>query len=117
VSYCRFSSDNWKSDVYCYKDVYGGYVTQVAGRRYTVDFPPMPDSGAPGEEWMRGYRAHLDAVAAAELRPIGLACDGQAFLDATLDDLLTRLLDLQRMGYHVPESALKEIRAEIGGET
>ena len=33
MSYCRWSSDRWQSDVYCYSDVIGGYTTHVARSR------------------------------------------------------------------------------------
>lgn len=41
MSYCRFSSDNWKSDVYVYEDVGGGWTTHVAMRRRKIQ--PIPD--------------------------------------------------------------------------
>jgi hypothetical protein len=41
MSYCRWSSDNWMSDVYVYEDVSGGWTTHVAGRRRP--FGPVPD--------------------------------------------------------------------------
>lgn len=41
MSYCRFSSNNWMSDVYTYEDVSGGWTTHVAGRRRP--FGPVPD--------------------------------------------------------------------------
>lgn len=41
MSYCRFSSDNWRSDVYVYENVYGGWTTHVASRRRM--FGPIPD--------------------------------------------------------------------------
>lgn len=41
MSYCRFSSMNWRCDVYVYEDVGGGWTTHVAGRRKVV--PPIPD--------------------------------------------------------------------------
>lgn len=32
MSYCRWSSDNWKCDLYCYEDA-NGYITHVADNR------------------------------------------------------------------------------------
>lgn len=40
MSYCRFSSDNWKCDVYCYGASGGTFVTQGAGYnvpQYVID--------------------------------------------------------------------------------
>ena len=41
MSYCRFSSMNWRSDVYVYEHVAGGFTTHVAGRRRFIQ--PIPD--------------------------------------------------------------------------
>ena len=41
MSYCRFSSMNWRCDVYVYADYSGGWTTHVAGRRKVL--PPVPD--------------------------------------------------------------------------
>jgi len=41
MSYCRFSPDNFRCDVYVYEHVDGGYTTHVAGSRFL--FPVLPD--------------------------------------------------------------------------
>lgn len=41
MSYCRWSSNNWRCDVYVYEDTGGGWTTHVAGRWYVL--PPIPD--------------------------------------------------------------------------
>lgn len=41
MSYCRFSSMNWRSDVYVYEHVDGGWTTHVAGRRRWIQ--PIPE--------------------------------------------------------------------------
>ena len=42
MSYCRFSSEDFASDVYVYEDVCGGYTTHVARARvdYASPLPP-----------------------------------------------------------------------------
>lgn len=40
MSYCSFSSMNWRCDVYVYEDTTGSWTTHVAGRRRAV--PPLP---------------------------------------------------------------------------
>lgn len=40
MSYCRWSSMNWRCDVYVYEDVNGGWTTHIARNR--VIFPPPP---------------------------------------------------------------------------
>ena len=41
MSYCRWSSMNWRCDVYVYEDCSGGWTTHIAGRRRAI--PPVPD--------------------------------------------------------------------------
>ena len=41
MSYCRFSSMNWRCEVYVYADISGDWTTHVAGRRRLL--PPVPD--------------------------------------------------------------------------
>lgn len=41
MSYCRWSSMNWRCDVYVYEDVAGGWTTHVAGNRKIIR--PVPD--------------------------------------------------------------------------
>lgn len=116
MSYCRFSSDNWKSDCYSYESDHG-FITHVACFRHVGDIPPMADPTAVDvETFAASYRAHMDAVAATTKVPIGLPADGENYCDMTLADLAERLLWLRGLGYHVPESALEEIRAEMAEE-
>lgn len=41
MSYCRWSSMNWRCDAYVYEDCSGGFTTHVAGRRRVIQ--PIPD--------------------------------------------------------------------------
>lgn len=41
MSYCRWSSMNWRCDAYVYEDCGGGWTTHVAGRRRVIQ--PIPD--------------------------------------------------------------------------
>ncbi len=114
MSYCRFSSDNWKSDVYAWPDVSGDYVVAVAGRRLVGDLPPV-DHTTP-ETYIATYQAQLAAEKAAAKVDIGLPCDGEIFHEGSLKGLYGRLLTLRGMGYHVPQSALEEVEAEMVAE-
>lgn len=139
MSYCRFSSDNWRSDVYVYEHCGGGFVTHVAGMRRVL--PAIPDIShryAPrwGCEWSRenglSYpsRWHRRAAAVTNyiawmwnglsmwsvrispLKEIGLPHDGDQFCDDTAGECADRLESLRALGYHVPESAIKALREE-----
>jgi hypothetical protein len=140
MSYCRFSSDNWKSDVYTYEHCDGGFVTHVAGRKRT--FPPIPDiplSWIPrfGGEFSIAarrvtyptrwhsfvatcsysiyglwHRLSMWSVGVIPLKDIGLPHDGAAFNDDTASECADRLESLRALGYHVPQSAINALREE-----
>ena len=95
MSYCRFSDDNWKSDVYCYESK-DGFELHVASNRLAGDIPEVPyilDVGP--EEGGRAYQAQMAAVSAAERVPIGGPHDGERFLYRSLSDLHNALTELR----------------------
>lgn len=141
MSYCRFSSMNWRCDVYTYEDVFGGWTTHVAGRRRL--FPPIPDIPIMwlpsfGGQWDRETRSmtypgrwhklaarivfgftawwhnsvHMRSLELIPLRPIGLPHDGEQFNDPTPCDCADRLESLRALGYVVPQHAIDALREE-----
>lgn len=110
MSYCRWSSDDHQSDVYCYENVSGAWTTHVAGRRYTFTGPlppPLPDHATAVEHMNRMYEVRCLLGA---LVPIGLPYDGETFDDGSAAEMLARLLDLRKVGYRVPEDAIESLR-------
>ena len=116
MSYCRWSSDNFKCDVYCYEDVMGGYTTHVANSKPVGDLPEMPSINMPKEEWKNKYKEYREAFDKVENEKIGLRHDGETFNDETLEDFLDRLLYLKEVGYHIPDYVFDDIREEIKEE-
>ncbi len=117
MSYCRFSSDNFSCDIYCY-DGGSHFVTHVAGNRHVGDIPKLLPLPAPGDQegcnaWVAAHNAQMAFLDTAERAPIGLEHDGKSFSDDTLEDLLVRLISLKAMGYNVPDFAFEAIRDEI----
>lgn len=122
MTYCRWSSDNWKSDVYCYEDVSGGWTTHVAGRRRVGEIPDdrfkdFVDKKIGIDEYMRLHNEHMDAMSASELVDIGLRHDGAHFNDSTLEQFRDRLIMLRDVGYHVPAYVFDEIAEEMAGSS
>ena len=93
MSYCRFSSDGGKSDVYCYRCIFGDYITNVARNRLGEITP--------------------NNLVEPTYAPIGLPYDGLEFNDKTIEEFNNRLLHLRECGYHVPECAVTRIDKEI----
>jgi len=141
MSYCRFSSANWMSDVYVYEDVMGGWTTHVAGRKWR--FPPIPDMPMSVLTWVKGewnkkhkrvdyptwrhavcariigriwhfwhYRVHMASLHLIPLRDIDLAWAGEQFNDSTPSACADRLVILRLTGYTVPQHAIDALRDE-----
>ncbi len=141
MSYCRWSSMNWRCDVYVYEHCAGGWTTHVAGRRRI--FPPIPDlplhrfprlGGDYSRElrrvvypsrwhaaaahvlfgaWAWWHRLSMWTVRIIPLRPIGLPFDGETFSDDTAADCADRLEWLRGLGYIVPQYAIDALRSEV----
>ena len=113
MSYCRWSSDNWKCDVYVYEDVNGGWTTHVAGRR-RLKLDTLPQSpydlltgGSVPENWNEIYRAYHDALGKLPFEDITLPHAGESFNDATPQDCADRLKELRALIEQIYEAAAK----------
>jgi hypothetical protein len=118
MAYCRWSSMNWRCDLYCYEDVSGGWTTHVAGRRRVGEIPDdrFADFVAKKitvEEYMALHRAQMDALEKTQLVDIDLPHAGETFSDPTLEAFKDRLLYLRGVGYVFPDHVLEEIDAEM----
>lgn len=117
MSYCRWSSDNWRCDLYCYGDSQGGFTTYVAGNRVVGEIPKEPElklvDGELPENFMAEHNAVMAFLDKAERRPIGLPHDGETFNDPDLASFLERVTELRKIGYNVPDYVFDEIREEM----
>lgn len=110
MAYCRWSSDNWKSDIYAYESDYG-YEIYVAGNRIVGDVPEvdyMADIDTVRKQYAE-YKAFMDA---AEHVPIDLPHDGESFTCGDLESFEWRLRMLREVGYYIPDYVFEEIAAE-----
>lgn len=126
MSYVRWSSDNYKSDLYCYMGA-DGFRTHVAGRRrigieglgadpinrlMQVNFDNKAEAAAFAKErseWM-------DRLDALPMVPIGLPHDGQTIISHSLPEMLKVVLMLQAEGYYVPHWLVPDLCKEIADE-
>ena len=114
MSYCRWSSDDYQCDLYCYENCAGGITTHVAARRVVFkETTPSPVPFKDTAKWV--YRANKvsDMHGSAEFIPIGLPHDGKSFNDETLLGFLTRLKYLKGLGYKFPEGVITCVEEEI----
>ncbi len=116
MSFCRFSSDDFQCDLYCYEDMYGGYRTQVAQSRvvFNQPLPPKIDfTSGRMDDWLARHQVVQSMVREAKRKRIGLPFDGENFVDETLEDFLQRLLNLRKAGYRFPDSVIDAVKAEM----
>lgn len=117
MSYCRFSSNDYQSDVYVYEDVNGGFTTHVASKRYVFK-EPLPDripfSTTNLQAWLDRQATILRMCHEADMEPIKLEGAGQSFNDETAEECAQRLERLRALGFRVPECALEGLREEYG---
>jgi hypothetical protein len=128
MSYCRWSSDNFKCDLYCYADVGGGYTTHVAGMKRVDDIPSAdmprelrdgslkkgtPEFDAVISAWTDATNAQIKAATDSDMVPIGLSYDGASFNDPTLETFRARVVMLREAGYYCPDYVLERIDEEI----
>lgn len=117
MSICRFSSDDWKSDVYAYESVYGGVELHVATNRKVGNIPSMGDlTDIDGEEFTKRHRRQMKALKKAKSVPIGGKYDGKSFTFNNLEELYDFFFELKKEGYHVPKNAILNVAYSIGKE-
>ncbi len=121
MSYCRFSCDNFKSDVYLYYSVGGVYVCHIAGNRIVEELPPDPTwdvmNGKIGEaEFKEKSLAWREAMDKCTRVPIVLPHAGETIQHDSAEDMLTCLRELKELGYRVPEHAISRLKEEIDEE-
>jgi hypothetical protein len=112
MSYCRWSSDDYRCDLYVYEDESGGFTVHVAGNR-VPDETPRCTAKWLSPEWFAQHQAQMAFLETAERTPIGLSRDGESFTVPTLEDLRALVLDLRREGYRFPDALLHVIDDEI----
>lgn len=126
MSYCRWSSDDFQCDLYCYEDCGGGFTTHVAARKRVIPadrLPPKlawPSNNSTKEErleWAEKYLARNEALMkvldSLPHEPLGLPFDGQTFNDPDLESFRDRVKALVAAGYRVPADVVESIEEEI----
>lgn len=119
MSYCRFSSDNHRCDLYVYDDVNGGWTIHVANKRLAPD-THLPELQAPVEghydEWLAQSAARSAALRDAQFVPLTLPHAGETFHEETRRATLDRVRELRALGYHVPERVDQRLIEEMQEE-
>lgn len=115
MSYCRFSSDNWQCDLYCYGNEFG-YFTHVAAYRVVGDIPTVNTSllcEGKTSEFLKEHKKQSEYIDIAKREPLKLEHAGQSFRDPDLNSFLNRLLNLRELGYRIPNNAIEQVIDEL----
>lgn len=114
MSYCRWSTDNFQCDLYCYESN-GGYQTHVANNKLAKPLETvLPRLDHP--DYVAKHRARSEELNAAERVPIGLPHDGEWFTDATLSGFRDTLIMLKEAGYSFPDYVIECVDEELDDE-
>lgn len=124
MSYCRWSSDSFRSDVYVYESVYNCFTCHVADNRCHNDVIARPefDENFDGEGWAKRYMKFTDDMhdwlhdENTRREPIGLDYDGETIHTDTAGGMADVLERLSGAGYHVPDGVIEALREEDDGE-
>src|SRR5690554_33867 len=102
MSYCRWSSDDFKSDVYVYESDMG-FMIHVAGGKhdpYPTDLPaPMRLTPDNVPEWLQRNEQVREILDNTPLVAITLPYAGETFTEDSPGACRERLLQLRNLGY------------------
>ena len=111
MSYCRFSSDDFRCDVYAWNDISGVYRIEVARNRieWGDKLPPEVDYAEDPEGWIKRHSLVLKLAGELphtmidhELAGTGITCyDGEHFRDT--------MLMLKSEGFYIPDYTIDMI--------
>lgn len=117
MSYCRWSSDDFGCDLYCYESD-DGYTTHVASNRVVGEVPKIDFSllTVSGDAFMRQHQAQMDYLRSAKRERILLPHAGETFVDDDLESFAQRLHYLRACGYRFPDEVFIAIERERQAE-
>lgn len=120
MSYCRFSSDDWRSDVYVYESV-EGWVVHVAGSRGDAPIPGpdmkgLIDGRVPPERVAEQVADMNRRIENRNLVPIDHPLAGETRTFGEADSCADWLEHLVGEGFHVPRHVVPALREEADEE-
>ena len=110
MSYCRWSSDDWKCDIYCY-EAEEGYMIHVAAGRIIGEAPKLCFDNP--EELLESYQKQMKWLDSAKREVINLEYAGETMSFDTPQETADMLLKLKNIGYNVPEYAIETLLEEV----
>lgn len=115
MSYCRWSSDKFRSDVYVYACYDNTWTTHVAASKLLDEYPgpdPYSFEEIQKPDWQDKLKKFHEWLEKAERGPPPPAHAGKTFKDDTPQDCAATLRMLRTEGYHVPDGVIEELEQE-----
>jgi hypothetical protein len=119
MSYCRWSSDGMKSDVYVYASVDNNWTIHVAGRKKVgLDtLPPDPynllfSKKIAPSEFTEIYKVWSKAYDLLEFKDHTMPHAGESFHVDSPGECADIIIRLRSIGYHVPEGVIEALQEE-----
>ena len=120
MSYCRFSTEDFRCDFYAY-EADDGYHLHVAGNRVVWDPPQSPydpeNRYLPADEFNRINRGYHESLRKAPREPIELEGAGGYHVFTTLRELRDSIADHVQRGFQAPEWLLPSIDEQMEERT
>lgn len=120
MSYARFSSDDFRSDVYVYESA-DGFVLHVASNRANIteeQYAALPTAGdLTSEEGIKAYLDHNNALhqlimTGANSEAIDHPQAGETYVLDAPGDCADKLEELRKEGFYIPQFAINTLREE-----
>ena len=121
MSYCRFSTDAFRCDVYAYADD-KGWAIHVAGRKRDVPadwrepLNDLLDPSRDAKESLAEYHRFYEQMDRLPWIPLDVPSAGKTFHELSLPAFRARMLALRAEGLRFPDSVLEEIEEEEAEE-
>ena len=114
MSFCRFSSHDFRCDFYAYESLHG-FELHVAALRVEWDPPPSPLTNLqlPPDEWQDLYHRYHQAYNAAPKHRIDHPEAGSCHTLPSLQDLRDKIADLVSQGFQAPPLLLADLDHQI----
>lgn len=122
MSFARFSSDDFTSDVYAYVDANDNMITlHIAAARHNFDRSKLPGITADprkdiqlySEEWLQHHTALMQAIHSSEDMIIYEdEYAGRSYFQLTAEEAIALLDKLEQRGYHIPDGTREAIEEE-----
>lgn len=115
MSYCRWSTGDFRCDLYIYADLRGGWTCHIGASRYALPddaYPPESADPKDFKAWMARQQKVNELIRDAPTVRIELPYAGESRWFDDPYDLSVFLVELRELGYRFPFEIIDELRNE-----